>query len=36
MYLLQFLVFLSYEADNAYARDAQYKFEDQQRKLKRH
>ena len=36
MYLLQTLVFLSYESDNAYAQKAQREFEDQQRKLKRH
>ena len=35
-YLLQVLVFLSYELDNAYAQKAQREFEDQQRKLKRH
>ena len=35
-YLLQFLSYLSYEVDNAYAMDAQYKFEENQRKLKRH
>ena len=35
-YLLQFLVYLTFESDNAYAQKAQREFEDQQRKLKRH